>query len=403
MNSIPSPIKKGLDGVMVDETRIAKVFPEINALVYRGYPVQDLADHCSFMEVVYLLWKGELPSATALQAFESEVQKESFLSPRLQRVLEEMPPQSHPMDVLRTAISFMGMEEDAKVTQAHKTKKAIKVTKAGGTREGEAASSHRLECIERKGLKILAKAPLITATFLRHRQQKEKREPDPQKGFSEDFLTLCFGKEPHPKVVRAFDASLTLYAEHSFNASTFTSRVVASTLSDLYSAITAAIGALKGPLHGGANEQVMQMMFEIQEPSKAKAWLLKALKEKRKIMGFGHRVYKKGDSRVPTMKRYAQQMAEFRKETKWMEIYRILEETMIQEKNIYPNLDFPAGPAYHCMGFEMDFFTPLFVISRISGWVAHCMEQYQNNRLIRPLSHYVGEGQRDVLPLEKRG
>ena len=379
-----SVIQKGLDGVIVDETRIAKVLPEINALVYRGYPVQDLADHCSFMEVVYLLWKGELPTAKVLQAFELEVQKESFLSPQLEELLNHIPLQSHPMDVLRTAVSFMGME-------------------AGAEANAKADLSKNLEPIEKEGIKILAKIPLVTATFLRRRQKKDKIKSVPQKGFSENFLTMCFGKEPHPKVVKAFDASLTLYAEHSFNASTFTSRVVASTLSDIYSAITAGIGALKGPLHGGANEQVMYMMLEIQEPSRAKDWLLKALKEKRKIMGFGHRVYKKGDSRVPTMRKYARQMAEFHKETKWMEIYSILEESMIREKNIYPNLDFPAGPAYYCMGFEVDFFTPLFVMSRVSGWVAHCMEQYQDNRLIRPLSHYVGKDKRDVLSLRKRG
>jgi len=207
---------------------------------------------------------------------------------------------------------------------------------------------------------------------------------------------------PPKEVVRAFDVSLILYAEHGFNASTFTSRVITSTTSDIYSAVVGAIGALKGPLHGGANEQVMHMLKEIDDPKKAKDWMLAAIKEKRKIMGFGHRVYRKGDSRVPTMKKYAQGLGAFKGETKWQEISDILEKTMIDEKNIYPNLDFPAGPAYYLMGFDIDMFTPIFVAARITGWCAHIMEQTAGNRIIRPLCQYTGEAERKVTPLSDR-
>jgi 2-methylcitrate synthase len=219
---------------------------------------------------------------------------------------------------------------------------------------------------------------------------------------AENFFHMCFGKVPAADVVKAFDVSLTLYAEHSFNASTFATRVIASTESDIYSATVGGIGALKGPLHGGANEQVMHMMLEIADPAKAEQWMLDALKNKRKIMGFGHRVYKYGDSRVPTMKKYAQKMAEATGQGKWMQMYDTLEKTMVGAKKIYPNLDFPAGPAYYMMGFEIDFFTPIFVMARTTGWSAHIMEQHNNNRIIRPLSEYTGVNERHVQAISER-
>jgi 2-methylcitrate synthase len=213
---------------------------------------------------------------------------------------------------------------------------------------------------------------------------------------------MYFGKVPQAEIVRAFEVSLTLYAEHSFNASTFASRVVTSTQSDIYSATVAGIGALKGPLHGGANEQVMHMMIEIGDAAKAESWMLDALASKKKVMGFGHRVYKSGDSRVPTMKKYAEQMAQVTGESKWMKMYDGLEKVMVEKKKIYPNLDFPSGPAYYMMGFEIEFFTPIFVMARTTGWSAHVMEQVANNRIIRPLSEYVGAAQRKVAPLAQR-
>jgi 2-methylcitrate synthase len=213
---------------------------------------------------------------------------------------------------------------------------------------------------------------------------------------------MCFGKIPAKEVIKAFDVSLILYAEHSFNASTFASRVITSTNSDIYSAVCGGIGALKGPLHGGANEQVMHMLKEVGEVVNAKEWILDALANKKKIMGFGHRVYKSGDSRVPTMTKYAKKMASFTGGEKWMQISNILKNTMIEEKNIYPNLDFPAGPAYYMMGFDIEMFTPIFVMSRITGWTAHIMEQAADNRIIRPLSAYLGSVQREVLSMDER-
>jgi 2-methylcitrate synthase len=219
---------------------------------------------------------------------------------------------------------------------------------------------------------------------------------------AENFFHMCFEKVPSADVVKCFDVSLILYAEHSFNASTFASRVITSTQSDIYSATVGGIGALKGPLHGGANEQVMHMMLEVADPAKAEQWMLDALAQKRKVMGFGHRVYKSGDSRVPTMKKYAQKMADITGQQKWMQIYNSLEKVMVEKKKIYPNLDFPAGPAYHMMGFEIDFFTPIFVMARTTGWSAHILEQTANNRIIRPLSEYIGAPQRQVIPISER-
>jgi 2-methylcitrate synthase len=202
--------------------------------------------------------------------------------------------------------------------------------------------------------------------------------------------------------VKAFDVSLVLYAEHGFNASTFTTRVIVSSLSDIYSAVVGGIGSLKGPLHGGANEAVMHLLLEVGEPASAKEWMLTALREKRVVMGFGHRVYKNGDSRVPTMTKYMRQMADFTGNKKWLEISDTLAATMVEQKKIHPNLDFPSGPAYYMMGFDIDMFTPFFVMARITGWTAHIMEQLADNRLIRPLSQYTGAGERRVVPIEKR-
>jgi 2-methylcitrate synthase len=282
------------------------------------------------------------------------------------------------MDVLRTGVSFLGLEE------------------AEPEKQDAAANLQR-------SIRLLARIPTMLAAFHRRRQNQPVLAPRPELSFAENFFHLCLARVPAPEVVKAFEVSLVLYAEHGFNASTFTTRVVVSSLSDLYSGVTAGIGSLKGPLHGGANEAVMQMLTEVGEPARAREWLLTALREKRKVMGFGHRVYKKGDSRVPTMKKYARRMAELTGQTKWLEIADILEATMQEQKGICPNLDFPSGPAYHMMGFDTDLFTPFFVMARVTGWTAHMMEQLANNRLIRPLSQYTGPAERHVVPIGQRG
>ena len=370
-------VKKGLEGVVVDSTSVSKVMPESNSLTYRGYAVQDLSENCSFEEVAYLLWHGELPNSSQLAEFQKKERANRDLSPDLLATIQKYPKFAHPMDTLRTSLSFLGLEDK---------------------RIWDASPATNLD----KATLMLAKIPSMIAADYRHKKGEKYIEPNKNLSMSENFFHMCFGKVPAKEVVKAFDVSLVLYAEHSFNASTFASRVVTSTMSDIYSAVVAGVGALKGPLHGGANEQVMHMLKEVNDPKIAREWMLNALKEKRKVMGFGHRVYKRGDSRVPTMKKYMQAMAKFTGQEKWMEISETLEKTMIEAKNIYPNLDFPAGPAYYMMGFEIDMFTPIFVMSRITGWSAHIMEQAANNRIIRPLSDYTGSEERKVKPISQR-
>ena len=372
-----SEIKKGLMGVTVDVTQISKVMPEINKLTYRGYTVNDLCDKCDFEETAYLLLNGNLPTTTQLQEFTDAEKANRNISKELKEAILNFPKASHPMDGLRTAISILGQEDD----------------RVWDNTEGTNYN---------KFVMMYAKIPTIIAAIQRCKEGKEIIDPDETLTRTDKFFNMCFGKVPEPIIVKAFNVSQILYAEHSFNASTFTARVIASTTSDIYSAVTGAIGALKGPLHGGANEQVMHTLIEIAEPKHAAAWLDNAFKNKLKVMGFGHRVYKNGDSRVPEMKRWENKVADVKDGKKWMEISNILEDKMVSEKGIYPNLDFPAGPAYYMMGFEIEMFTPIFVMSRITGWAAHVIEQTNSNRLIRPLSFYEGEGIRTVTLVEKR-
>jgi len=378
---VPEPekmnVKKGLEGVVMDTSGISKVNADTNSLLYRGYPVQDLAENCSFEEVAYLLYNGELPTKSQLEDFSKKERSYREISKENLNVIKALPKKCHPMDSIRTGVSFLGCEDE---------------------RIWDASPATNMD----KSIRLLAKIPTMVAADFRFKKGLDFIPPNPNLSIAENFFHMCFGKVPEQRVVKAFDVSLILYAEHSFNASTFTSRVVTSTQSDIYSATTAGIGALKGPLHGGANEMVMHMMIEIADENKATQWMLDALAQKKKVMGFGHRVYKSGDSRVPTMKKYAQVMADVTGQQKWMKMYEALEAVMVEKKKIYPNLDFPAGPAYYMMGFEIDFFTPIFVMARTTGWSAHIMEQTANNRIIRPLSEYIGSAQRKVMPISER-
>ncbi|MEP9392193.1 bifunctional 2-methylcitrate synthase/citrate synthase [Gordonia sp. VNK1] len=362
-------IYKGLAGVVVDTTAISKVVPETNSLTYRGYAVQDLAAHCSFEQVAYLLWHGELPNDRELSAFTLLERASRRLDRSTQAVLARIPENCHPMDVVRTAISFLGTEDPDE--------------------DNPSASSNY-----DKALRMFAVLPTIVAADMRRRRGLEPIAPHHGLGYSENFLNMCFGEVPDPVIVRAFEKSMVLYAEHSFNASTFAARVVTSTQSDIYSAVTAAIGALKGSLHGGANEAVMYDMIEIDRPERAREWMEAKLSRKEKVMGFGHRVYKNGDSRVPTMKEALVDISNHKNDTRWLEIYGELEAVMTERTGIKPNLDFPTGPAYYLMGFDIGSFTPIFVMSRITGWTAHIIEQTAANALIRPLSSYDGPAQR---------
>jgi len=370
-------IKKGLLGIIVDETTISQVMPEINSLTYRGYTVQELCDKCCFEEVAYLVINGELPNKKQLKKFIKEESSNRKLSRQILKDIQKIPKKSHPMDVVRTAVSLMALED--------------KETKYNTP-----------EANMRKAMRIFAKTPTAVAAFFRIRKSKKIINPKKNLSFSENFFHMCFGKVPSKEIVKAFDVSLILYAEHSFNVSTFTARTITSSLSDIHGAITGAIASLKGSLHGGANEEVMHMMDKIKKPENALKWINKALDNKDVVMGFGHRVYKSGDSRVPTMKNYFKKVAKIKKDKTYQKIYDIVEKVMIDRKDIHPNLDFPTGPTYHLMGFDTDFFTPIFVISRITGWSAHIMEQHAANKLIRPLSKYKGKEHRRVMPLNYR-
>lgn len=362
-------IHKGLAGVVVDTTAISKVVPETNTLTYRGYPVQDLAAQCGFEQVAYLLWHGELPTDQELALFTQRERASRRIDRSMQSLLAKLPDNCHPMDVVRTAISYLGAEDPE---------------------EDDSSPAANFA----KSLRMFAVLPTIVAADMRRRRGLEPIAPHSHMGYAENFLNMCFGEVPDPVIVNAFEQSMVLYAEHSFNASTFAARVVTSTQSDIYSAVTAAIGALKGSLHGGANEAVMHDMLEIGSADRAAEWLHGKLSRKDKVMGFGHRVYKNGDSRVPTMKTALQQVAAVRDGQRWLDIYNVLESAMFAATKIKPNLDFPTGPAYYLMGFDIPSFTPLFVMSRITGWTAHIMEQAASNALIRPLSDYSGQPQR---------
>lgn len=370
-------IRKGLAGVVVDTTEISMVDEASNSLTYRGYPVQDLAASCTFEEVAYLLWYGELPTSGQLREFTARERANRALDRHTLDLLRRLPETAHPMDVLRTAISYLGADDP--------------------TEDDNSVAANRV-----KAEAMLARLPTVVAADHRRRQGLDPIQPDPGLDYAENFFHMCFGEVPETEVVRCFEVSMILYAEHSFNASTFTARVVTSTLSDIYSSVTAAIGALKGSLHGGANEAVMHMLQEIGSADHASDWLDTALAEKRKIMGFGHRVYKHGDSRVPTMREALDRMAALKGADDLMKLYEALEAAMVERKGIHPNLDYPAGPAYHLMGFEVPTFTPLFVMARITGWTAHILEQQEANALIRPLSSYTGRERRSVpLPAQR--
>ena len=368
-------IYKGLVGVTVDETKVSKVMPEINSLTYRGYPVQDLAEKYPFEDVAYLLWYGELPSPEEAKIFRDFERANRQVSPKIYNAILNYPKSSHPMDTTRTSVSLLALEDPL-------------------------TNDNSIESNQEKAVKLMAKLPTMVAADFRARKGLKPIPPQADLSFSENFFYMCFGEKADKEFVKAFDVTMTLYAEHGFNASTFTARVIASSLSDMHASVVGAISSLKGPLHGGANEAVMNMFLEIGRPENAKEWMLKKFRQKEKIMGFGHRVYRKGDSRVPTMKKYYEILAKKTHRIDLLTMSNSIEDIMVREKNIYPNLDYPAGPAYYLMGFDVHFFTPFFVMSRITGWTAHIMEQLENNRLIRPLAEYTGVAQRKLPSLK---
>lgn len=365
----------GLEGVVAGETAICTVE---GGLSYRGYAVGDLAENCTFDEVAFLLLHGELPSAARLKEFQTGLAACRRLPPPVSELLAALPKWTAPLDALRTAVSALGhFDQDA------------------------ADNSH--DANMRKAERLLAQIPIVIADYHRVAKGLPQVLARQDLGHAANFLYMLRGAEASAAEVKAMDVSLILYAEHEFNASTFAARVIVSTLSDLHSGITGAIGALKGPLHGGANEKVMDILLQTGGRDRAEEWTRAALARKDRIMGFGHRVYKTGDVRAGILKKYARAAAEEAGDTTWEDTADAIEAVMAAEKNMYPNLDWPAGRLYHAMKLEIPLYTPIFAMSRITGWAAHVTEQLENNRLIRPRALYKGPAARAVKPLAERG
>lgn len=366
--------RPGLEGIIAGETAVSTI---AGGLSYRGYGIEDLAAHARFDEVAYLLLHGELPKVDELSAFRHRLVHYSAVPHQVIDMLRLIPPHAPLMDTMRTGASILAhWDPDA------------------------ADNSH--EANVRKAERLLAQLPVVLAARHRLRQGKEPVAPDKHRSLAGNLLWMITRREPTERAVLAMEMSLVLYAEHEFNASTFTARVVASTLSDLHSAITAAIGALKGPLHGGANEQAMDVMREIGSSAKAEAWVRDALARKARIMGFGHRVYKTGDPRARILKPLCEELAAEAGNQDLEKLADIVERIVGEEKHLPPNLDWPSARLYHYLGLQTDLYTPLFVVSRVVGWSAHVIEQLDNNRLIRPVSRYVGSAPRHWVPLESR-
>jgi citrate synthase len=364
----------GLEGVIAGETAISTV---TGGLRYRGYPVTELAEKTTFDEVTFLLLHGDLPTVGQLADFEKRVTAARQLPGPLRDLLRVLRPSTPPMDALRTAVSVLAHYDPD-------------------------TGDNSPEANVRKAERLLGQIPMAIADQFRFSKRQQPAAPRLDLGHTANFLHMIHGVEPGALQVKALDVSLILYAEHEFNASTFAARVVCSTESDLHSAVVAAIGALKGRLHGGANEQVMTMLAQAGGPETAEQWVRDALARKERIMGFGHRVYKTGDVRAGILKTYARQAAEFSGHMQWEETAAIIEQVLEKQKNLMPNLDWPAGRLYHALGLEIPLYTPIFVMSRITGWCAHVAEQLANNRLIRPRARYTGPELRSVVPLPDR-
>ncbi len=364
----------GLEGVVAGETAISTI---ADGLRYRGYSIEDLAANSDFEEVAFLILHGSLPTADELADFRKRLASYSNVDGAILDFLRKIPRTAMAMDVMRTGASVLAhWDPDA------------------------ADNSH--DASLRKAERLLAQLPTIMAAWHRLCNSKEPVAPNGKLSFAENLLWMLHRTEPKPNFVKAMDVSLTLYAEHEFNASTFTSRVVVSTMSDLHSAIAAAIGALKGPLHGGANERVLEVLQQVGSKENAEPWVREALANKVRIMGFGHRVYKTGDPRAAFLKAFCQELAEECPGDDLEEIAAVIEEIVVGEKGLPPNLDWPSARLYHYMGLPVNLYTPLFVLSRVVGWSAHVIEQLDNNRLIRPRSKYTGPGPQDFIPLEDR-
>lgn len=365
----------GLEGVIAGETSISSIGEA--GLAYRGYPIRELAEQCSFEEVAYLLLYGSLPGRASLEALRHELEAHRGLDPALAELVRRIPTSALPMDALRSAVSL----------QSHFDPEAGDPTP---------------EANQRKAVRLLAQLPALLGEWDRARQGRPDLPPFTGEGHAAYLLYQLTGKEPDSEAARVFDVSLILYAEHEFNASTFAARVTVSTLSDLHSGIVSGIGTLKGPLHGGANEAAMQMLLEIDSPDRAETWVRERLARKERIMGFGHRVVRQGDVRARILHDTGAALARKRGDTRWLEIAERVQAVVEREKGLKPNVDFPCAWVYALLGVPVDYYTPVFVAARTAGWSAHMLEQLAHNRLIRPRGLYVGEERRSVPPLDER-
>jgi len=374
-----APVKaRGLEGVIALESELSSIDGQKGELIYRGYTIEDLAAHATFEEVVYLLWNGELPDAGELNALKSRLRAERELSDVVVNILRNAPDTAHPMAVLRTAVSALSFfDEEVEVME--------------------------VEANRRKATRILAKLPTVIAAFDRLRKGKEPIAPLGEGSMAYNFLYMLNGERPGDAAERTFDVCLVLHADHGLNASTFTSRVIGSTLSDMYSAVSGAIGALKGPLHGGANREVMRMLLDIDKKgADPAAYVRQRLTDKEKVMGFGHRVYRTMDPRAAILRDMVEDLSEEKDQRKWYDYSTEIMNTMIEDKDINPNVDFFSASTYYMLGLDPDLFTPIFALSRTAGWTAHLLEQWSDNRLIRPRAEYVGPKGKTFVPLADR-
>jgi citrate synthase len=367
----------GLEGVVAATSSIGDVDGVNGVLIYQGYNIHDLAEHSTFEEVVYLLWHGHLPNKSELDELRSQLADGLTVQAEVLHLLHHLPQDAEPMDTLRTLVSALALYDSAREDLS---------------REGAL----------RTATKLTAQLPVLVAAIERTRKGQEIVEPKAGASIATNFLYMLRGEMPAEREARIMDVALILHADHELNASTFTSRVVAATLADMYGAVTAAIAALAGPLHGGANTEVMKMLLEIDAPDKVETFIKGALTDKRKIMGFGHRVYKTEDPRATWLRKFSEELGATKGETKWFEMSRKVEETIMSEKKLYPNVDFYSASTYYMMGIPLDLYTPIFAISRISGWTGHILEQYANNRLIRPRAEYTGARDLKYTPLDER-
>jgi citrate synthase len=367
----------GLRGVVAAQSAIGDVNGEQGILIYQGYNIHDLAEHSTFEEVVFLLWNGRLPKADELAALNAEIRANYEVPTEVMAMMKQFPKDADPMDVLRTAVSSLDFyDKNGHLTdREHAMKAAIKLTGQIGT---------------------------IAAAWDRIRNGKEVVAPDSSLNIAENFLYMLRGERADADEAHLFDVCLMLHADHELNASTFTTRVVSGTLAGMYGAVTAGIAALAGPLHGGANTNVMKMLIEIGDLDKVDVWVDKALEEHRKIMGIGHAVYKTEDPRATWLRKYSRHMAEKKGEMKWFEMSRRVEQLMHEKKGMFPNVDFYSASTYYLMGIPLDLFTPIFAVSRISGWTGHILEQYGHNKLIRPRAEYIGARDLKYAPINER-